>query len=184
MAVATLPQGIIPPPGSGVVLDGDARPVMDGGLQPLVAGKTTDHEALLAAAPRHRSNPCQGAQGVIISGLQRLRCLGEQCGKNNPADSRPGAKDCHVTLLTALPRRTLFVLRFEPDAEAIQGAMGLLDLLIDQAHARRKTADMRAGGFRRAWCDEQGRFAQGLQCRGSIEATDAIVLEDARDRLL
>src|SRR5215213_11034555 len=104
MAVATLPQGIIASPSGIVVLDGDARPVMNGRLQPFVAGKAADHEALLAALPRHRSNPCQGAQGVIISGLQRLRCLGEQCGENNPADSRPGAKDCHVTLLMALPR--------------------------------------------------------------------------------
>src|SRR5262245_20682650 len=36
---------------------------MDGGLQSPVAGKAADHEALLAAASRYRSNPCQGAQG-------------------------------------------------------------------------------------------------------------------------
>ena len=102
-AVATLPQGVIALSGRGIMLDGDARPVMDGGLQPPVAGEAADHEALPAALPRHRSNPCQGAQGVIISGLQRLCCLGEQCGEDNPADSRPGAKDCHVALLMALP---------------------------------------------------------------------------------
>ena len=101
MAVATLAQGIVASSGSGIMLDGDARPVMNSGLQPPVAGEAAGHEALLAALPRHRRNPCQSAQGVIVSCLQQLRCLGEQCGEYNPADSRPGAKDAEPS--TAAP---------------------------------------------------------------------------------
>jgi len=52
-----------------------------------------------------------------------------------------------------------------------------------QAQARRETADMRAGGFRRAWRDEQRCLPQGLQHRRGIAAADAMVLEKARDRL-
>jgi len=91
MAMATLPQGVVAAPGGCITLDCDARPVMDRGLQSSVAGEAADHEALLAALPCDRSNPCQSTQGVIVSRLQRLRCLCEQCGENNPADSRPGA---------------------------------------------------------------------------------------------
>src|SRR5438034_1634266 len=127
---------------------------MHGISQPSVTGVATDHEALLAAAPGHRSRACQGPQGVVISCPQRLCGLGEQCGENDSADSRPGAKDRHVTLLTVLPRRALRR-RFEFATEAVQSLVRFLDLLIDQAQARRKAANMGAGGFRRAWRDEQ-----------------------------
>jgi hypothetical protein len=43
---------------------------------------------------------------------------------------------------------------------------------------------MHTGGFCRAWCDEQRCLPQGLQHRCGIEATDAVILEDSRDRLL
>lgn len=49
MAMAAPPQRIVTSPCGGIVLNGDARPVMDGVLQPFVAGKATDHEALFAA---------------------------------------------------------------------------------------------------------------------------------------
>src|SRR5262249_3920723 len=107
VAVAAPAQRIVALPGRSIVLDGDARPVMDGISQPLVAGVTTGHEALFAAAPGHRGSPCQSAQGMIISSAQRLCGLGEQHGENDSADSWPGAKDRHVTLLTKLPRRVL-----------------------------------------------------------------------------
>ncbi len=133
------------------------------------------------AAPPQRI-VCQGPQGVVISSPQRLRGLGEQRGENDSADSWPGAKDRHVMLLTDLPQWILRR-RFELGAEPVQSPVRLLDLLIDQVQARREVADMRAGGFCRARRDEQRCLPQGQQhCRG-IEATDAMVLEDARDRL-
>src|ERR1700730_16482652 len=98
VAVAALAQRIVASPGGRIVLNGDARPVMDCVLQPFVTGMAADHEALLAAASGHRSNTSQGSQGVVISCPQRLRSLGEQCGDNDSADSWPGAKDRHVTL--------------------------------------------------------------------------------------
>src|SRR5262245_117825 len=107
MTVTSLPQSIVPSPGGCIVLNGDARPVMDGVSQSPVASEAADHEALLAALPRHRSNPCQGAQGMIVSPAQGLCGLGKQCGEIDPADSWPGAKERHVTLLEALPRRIL-----------------------------------------------------------------------------
>src|SRR5438552_17582738 len=145
-------QRIVTSPGGCIVLNGGARPVMYGGLQPSVASQTADHEALFAAAPGDRSRACQSPQGVVISCPQRLCGLGEQCGENDPADSWPGAKDRHVTLLTVLPRRALPC--FELCAEPVQSPVRLLDLLIDQVQLRRDRADMRAGGFCRACSDE------------------------------
>ena len=132
MAVATPAQGVVTSPGGCVVLNGDARPVMDGVSQPFVAGQTSDHEALFAAAPGYRSGACQSAQGVVISSLQRLRGLGEQRGENDSADSWPGAKDRYVMLLTVLPRRALHRC-FELGAEPVESLVGFLDLLIDQS---------------------------------------------------
>src|SRR3984893_11467264 len=165
------------------MLDSSTRPVMDGVLQPFVAGKAADHEALFAAAPGDRSSACQGPYGAVISFPQRLRGLGEHRGENDSADSWPGAKDRHVMLLTDLPR-WLFLRAFRPGAKPFRGPVRLLDLLIDQVQARREAADMGAGGLCRARRDEPRCLPQGLKhCRG-IEATDAMVLEDARDRLL
>jgi hypothetical protein len=89
------------------MLDGDTRPVMDRALQPPVAGEAADDEALLAALPRHWGCPCQSAQSMVISPAQGLCGLGKQCGEVDSADSWPGAKDRHVTLLAALPRGIL-----------------------------------------------------------------------------
>src|SRR6267154_5543386 len=101
------------------MLDSSTRPVMDGVLQPFVAGEAADHEALFAAAPGDRSGACQSPQGVVISSPQRLCGLGEQRGENDSADSWPGAKDRHVMLLTDLPRGILRR-RFELGAEPVQ----------------------------------------------------------------
>src|ERR1700720_4505774 len=78
------------------MLDSSTRPVMDGVLQPLVAGKGADHEALFAAAPGDRSRACQSPQGMVISSAQRLRGLGEQRGENDSADSWPGATNSGI----------------------------------------------------------------------------------------
>src|SRR5204863_9254336 len=142
--MATPAQGVVTSPGGCVVLNSGARPVMDGVLQPFVAGQTSDHEALFAAAPGDRGSTCQGPQGVVISSAQRLGGLGEQRGENDSADSWPGAKDRHVMLLTDLPQWILRR-RFELGAEPVQSPVRLLDLLIDQVQARREVADMRAG---------------------------------------
>src|SRR5260221_5703573 len=148
------------------MLDSSTRPVMDGVLQPFVAGKAADHEALFAAAPGDRSRACQSPQGVVISSAQRLRGLGEQRGENDSADSWQGGKDCYVMVLTDLPRWILRR-RFKSGAKPVQGPVRLLDLLIDQVQARREAADMGAGGLCRARRDEQRCLPQGLKhCRG------------------
>src|SRR5581483_10661081 len=130
----------------------------------------------------HWSNPCQGAQSVVISSSQRLCGLGKQCGEIGSADSWPGAKDRHVTLPAALPRRA--VACFELGAQAVQVLLRLLDLLIDQMQTCRKAADMRAGGLCRAGRHEQRWLPQSLEHRRRIEAADAVLAQEARDRLL
>src|SRR5258706_2894039 len=93
VTVAAPPQRIVTPPGGGIVLNGDARPVMDGVLQPVVAGKAADHKALFAAAPGDRGGACQCPQGVVISPPQRLCGLAEQHGHDESADSWSAQKD-------------------------------------------------------------------------------------------
>src|SRR5262252_2915447 len=88
-----------------VVLDGDARPMIDRAAQPHVAGLAHDDDAALATALGHRGDAGQGAQGVIISPAQRLGSLGEQRGEDDPPDTRQGSQDRHVALLGRLPRR-------------------------------------------------------------------------------
>ena len=55
-----------------VMLDSDARPMIERVLQPLVTGITADDEAGLAGAPGYRCHTGQAAQGVIVSAPQRL----------------------------------------------------------------------------------------------------------------
>ena len=143
VAVAALAQRVVTSPCGCIVLNGCARPVTDGILQPFVTGMAADHEPLLAAAPDQRTVPARARNGAVISRPRKLCGLGEPCGENDPANSWPRAKeDRNITLLTVLPRRAL-LRRFELGTEPVQRAVRLLDLLIDQARSRREAADMR-----------------------------------------
>src|SRR6516165_10519634 len=85
MAVAAPAQRGITAAAERVVLGGEARPMLERVLEPLIAGITTDDDAGFAAAAGHRGHPGQGAQGVIISPAQRLPDLGEQHGEDDPS---------------------------------------------------------------------------------------------------
>src|SRR5262249_2910230 len=89
-----------------IVLNGFARPVVDGVLQAPITGMPADDVSSLARLPGHRGNAGMAAQSVIVSLAHRLRCLCEQRGEDDPADSWRGAQDRHVTL-HRLPRRAL-----------------------------------------------------------------------------
>src|SRR5215472_11267319 len=87
-----------------VMLEGDARPMIERVLQPLVTGIAADDEAGLAAAPGYWCHTGQAAQGVIVSAPQRLPGLGEQHGEDDPSEPGHGSQDRHVVLLAVLPR--------------------------------------------------------------------------------
>ena len=94
----------ITPTACRIVLNGGARPMINGGPQAHVTGLPHDNDAALAATPGHRCDPAQTAQCVIISSTQGFPSLGEQRGEDDPSDSRQGPQDRHVALLWALPR--------------------------------------------------------------------------------
>ncbi len=141
-----------------VMLHGDARPMVDRLLQPLVAGQAMQGDAGLAAAARHRSGAGPGAQNRVCSALQRLPSFGEQRGEVNPPDPRKGAQDRHVALLGFLNRLALRWL-LEPGAKLIELVMGRLELLVRQAD---RLGDG-AGG------DGKRLLAQNEQAVGGIE---------------
>ena len=87
----------------GVVLHGDAGPVVDRVLQPVVGGEAADDDQGLARAPGDRGGAGQASQGLIVSPLQRIMRFCEQRGEDDPADAGKRAQDFHVTLL--LPSR-------------------------------------------------------------------------------
>src|SRR6516162_6953041 len=96
VAVTTLAQFGVARAAAGVVLNGDARPMVDGGAQPELAGLAHEHDAALAAAARHGSDAGQAAQRMIVSLAQRLGGLAEQRGEDDPSDARQGSQDRHV----------------------------------------------------------------------------------------
>src|ERR1700680_1327910 len=159
MAVTATAQLGVAATADRIMLHVDARPMIDGVLQPLVAGAAADDEALLAAAHGDRGGARQAAQGVVVSAPQRLWGLGEQRGEIDPADSREGAKDRYVALLAHLPRLALRR-GFEPGAELVELAVRLFDLLVDQPKARRPGGNGGAGRFLRARGDRERRLAQ------------------------
>ena len=71
MAMTALAQFGVAGAAAGVVLDGDAGPMVDSGAQPQMTGLAHENHAALTAAPRHRGNTRQSAQRMIISLAQR-----------------------------------------------------------------------------------------------------------------
>src|SRR5262245_34126309 len=141
MAMAALAQGGIALSADRIMLGGDARPMMEGSPQPDIAGKPPDHEAALAAAPGHRSDPGHDAQSVVISALERLTGLGEQRGEVDPSDPRQGAQDRHVALLGSISCLVLSRL-LERAGEPVELAMGFLHLLVHQPEALSEDTDV------------------------------------------
>ena len=108
----------------GVADEGDAGSMVEGEAQALVTGITHGDHALAAALFGYRGDAGQGAQGLIVSPLQKPVGFGEQDGEDGPADPGQGGEDCHVILLG---RRSI--------AEGGEVALGLRELVVDQAQA-------------------------------------------------
>ena len=156
-----------------IVLNGGARPMINGGPQAHVTGLPHDDYAAFAAAPGHRRNPAQTAQSVIISSTQGLPRLGEQRGEDDPSDSRQGPQDRHVTLLRALPRFG-FLGAGQLAAEDVELAVRRLDLLVHELQPHRHGTDMSSGRLGRAASDRERRLPQQAQRRVGVDAADAM----------
>ena len=103
MAVTPASQGGVFGPASWVVLNGDARPMVHGVGEPVVAGLSSDDDAALARPLGDGRDTCQTAQGGVISPLQGIEGFCKQRGEDDPSHSRQGCEDLHVMLLS-LPR--------------------------------------------------------------------------------
>ena len=106
MAVTSASQGGVFRAASGVMLNGDARPVVHGVGEPVMAGLSSYHDAALARPLGDRRDPCQTAQGGVISSLQSIEGFCEQRGEDDPSHSRQGCEDRHVMLLSSVPARS------------------------------------------------------------------------------
>ena len=97
MAVAPGSQRSVLGLAYGVVLDGDAGPVVEC-IAEARMGCEAAHDYLgLAGPPGDGSDSAQTAEGLVVAFGQRLWGLGEQRGEDGLADSGQGGEDRHVT---------------------------------------------------------------------------------------
>jgi hypothetical protein len=96
--MAASSQSSVPRAALGIVLRGNARPMVDSVTQSDVRRVAHDDDVRLAASFGHWRDTRQCAQRLIVAAAERPRCLGEQCREIDPADSRQGLQNCHVAL--------------------------------------------------------------------------------------
>ena len=118
MAVTSASEGGIFRAASGIMLNRDARPVVHGVGEPVMASLSSYHYAAFARPLGDRRDPCQTAQGGVISSLQSIEGFSEQRGKDDPSHSRQGV------MLLPLSQPGL-LRRNEPGSEGIKLAMRL-----------------------------------------------------------
>jgi hypothetical protein len=104
VAVTTLSQSSVLGVAASVVLNGDARPVIEGVLEPGITGKSSGDDTALAGALGDRCSATKGSQSVIVSSLEGFPSLCEQRGEDDPTVSWQGCEDRSVALLVYLPR--------------------------------------------------------------------------------
>lgn len=75
------------------MLNGDARPMVHGVGQSVMACLSSDDDAALARALGDRRDSCQAAQGGVVTPLQGIEHFCEQRGEYDPSHSRQGFKD-------------------------------------------------------------------------------------------
>ena len=103
MAVTTASQLCVLGSAARIVLHGDARPVVEGVGEPAVAGLAPDDDGALSGSFGYGRDPCQTAQGGVVSPPQSIPGFCEQRGEDGPSHSRQGCEDLRVMLLF-LPR--------------------------------------------------------------------------------
>src|SRR6516165_1151095 len=129
-----------------VNLHRDARPMVRGIGEPIIAGLSSDDNAAFARTLGNWRDSCQTAQGGVVASLQGIEGFCEQRGEDDPSHSWRGCEDLHVMLLF-LPRLGLFGGN-EAGGQGIEPAMGFFELPVDEADARNERGDMGAGALR------------------------------------
>ena len=165
-----------------IVLNGDTGPMVDGVGEAVVAGLSSDDDAALSGPLGDRRDSCETAQGGVVASLQGIRGFCEQRGEDGPSHSRQGCEDLRVMLLF-LPWLGRLGWH-EAGGQAVDPAMGVFDLTVEQADARDEQSDMGARGFDRSGGDAHRRPAQRVDHGGGVEAADAMAFEQFGDRRL
>jgi hypothetical protein len=75
------------------VLQGDARPVVEGIPESRITGESSRDDTALAGAPGDRCCATKGPQGVIVSSPEGFPSLCEQRGEDDPTVSSQGCED-------------------------------------------------------------------------------------------
>jgi hypothetical protein len=165
-----------------IVLNGDTRPVVDGVGEAVVAGLSSDDDAAPSGPLGHGRDSCQTAQRGVIASLQGIPGFCEQRGEDGPShsgkDARISASCCFFcpgSASSAGVRR---------GGQAVDPAMGVFDLTVEQADARDEQSDMGARGFDCSGGDAHRRPAQRVDHESGVEAADAMAFEQLGDRRL
>ncbi len=158
-----------------VVLNGDARPMIHGVGESVMAGLPADNDPAFAGSLGHGRDSGQTSQSGVIAPLQGIPSLCKQRGEDDPSNSRQGCEDLHVMLLGLLFLRALC--RNKLGSKSVQLAMGLFDLPVQKADAPDERLDVGAGGFGRSGGNLHRWLAQHLQDMGSVEAPDTITFQ-------
>ena len=99
---------------------------------------------------------CETAQGGVVASLQGIRGFCEQRGEDGPSHS-PG-KDARISASCCFFCLWLGLLGWhEAGGQAVDPAMGVFDLTVEQADARDEQSDMGARGFDRSGGDTHRR---------------------------
>ena len=155
-----------------IVLNGDTGPMVDGVGEAVVAGLSSDDDAALSGPLGDRRDSCETAQGGVVASLQGIRGFCEQRGEDGPSHSRQGCEDLRVMLLF-LPWLGRLGWH-EAGGQAVDPAMGVFDLTVEQADARDEQSDMGARGFDRSGGDAHRRPAQRVDHGGGVEGCDGV----------
>ena len=84
VSVSALAQSGVLGPASGVVLHGNARPMVNGIAEPGVRGQAPDDDLALAGALGDRGDARQAPEGMVIATPQGIEGLCEQRGEDDP----------------------------------------------------------------------------------------------------
>ena len=156
-----------------VVLHGDARPMVHGVRETLLAGLSSDDDQALARALGDGCDSRQTAQRGVIAPLQGIEGFCQQCAEDDPSHSRQGCEDLHVMLLL-LPRLGLLG-RDHSGGQQVELTMCILDLLIDEADARDERRNVSCGSF----CGASGNLDGGSATRAITSATTSAATSTA-----
>jgi hypothetical protein len=178
VGLAALAQGVVAFANGWIELGCGARPMIEGIAQAVLAGEAPDNEGMLAASAGDGSDAAERAQGIVVSGFERLGGLGEQRGEDDPSDPWQGKQDRRVTRLVRLPQCVVPGVG-ELAGQGVELDLCLAELTIDECDAADEAADMGAGGLGGAWGDDEGGLAQQAQCLVGIEAANVVIFEQS-----